>query len=205
MCNVVILSESALFRFSLDLIINTDNGVKIRDRDVSIVECSSLDNFIHSFALSEINIVILDTDGVPKEKQNIIFKKIRRTQGNILLLIFSRHEPDSNYYRSLSQVTRFIVSKKEPIDKIILMFNNLLLLTKNKSRASELGQGRKLEFELSPKEQEVMYLASLGLDYSDISQKMGVTRKTVSHYICRIRDKCQYKNSIDIFLQHNVI
>ncbi|WP_050540265.1 helix-turn-helix transcriptional regulator, partial [Yersinia rohdei] len=200
---VIIFSQSSLFLFSLQLIIRNNIDLDKRKDNITTKLFCSLDKFISQLDDSEKKIVIFDIDGISKTKQNIIFNKIKDMQNNASILIFCRYEADSLYFHTLSEVTRFVVSKSTPIIEISSIINKFILLAeKDNDEGTRLDPNIKSQPKLSKREKQVLHLASMGMDYQDISEHLNITRRTVSHYMSNIRDKYGYKKNFNLYFRY---
>ncbi|EEQ00935.1 hypothetical protein yrohd0001_39460 [Yersinia rohdei ATCC 43380] len=176
MSDVIIFSQSSLFLFSLQLIIRNNIDLDKRKDNITTKLFCSLDKFISQLDDSEKKIVIFDIDGISKTKQNIIFNKIKDMQNNASILIFCRYEADSLYFHTLSEVTRFVVSKSTPIIEISSIINKFILLAeKDNDEGTRLDPNIKSQPKLSKREKQVLHLASMGMDYQDISEHLNIT------------------------------
>lgn len=203
MSDVFIFSQSSLFLFSLQLIIRNNIDLDKRKDNITTKLFCSLDKFISQLDDSEKKIVIFDIDGISKTKQNIIFNKIKDMQNNASILIFCRYEADSLYFHTLSEVTRFVVSKSTPIIEISSIINKFILLAeKDNDEGTRLDPNIKSQPKLSKREKQVLHLASMGMDYQDISEHLNITRRTVSHYMSNIRDKYGYKKNFNLYFRY---
>ncbi|AJJ09481.1 bacterial regulatory s, luxR family protein [Yersinia rohdei] len=203
MSDVIIFSQSSLFLFSLQLIIRNNIDLDKRKDNITTKLFCSLDKFISQLDDSEKKIVIFDIDGISKTKQNIIFNKIKDMQNNASILIFCRYEADSLYFHTLSEVTRFVVSKSTPIIEISSIINKFILLAeKDNDEGTRLDPNIKSQPKLSKREKQVLHLASMGMDYQDISEHLNITRRTVSHYMSNIRDKYGYKKNFNLYFRY---
>ncbi|MGE4802915.1 helix-turn-helix transcriptional regulator [Yersinia hibernica] len=203
MSDVIIFSQSSLFLFSLQIIIR-NNLVLGGDKDkITTHLFSSYDKFLQQIDTNKGSIVIFDIDGITKENQSVIFSKINSQESNVPLIVFCQYEINSLYYQTLSEVTRFVISKTTSIVEITSIFNKLFLwIKKNNDDNTPLDLNVQSHPKLSKREKQVLYLASMGMDYQSISEHLNITRKTVSHYMSNIRDKYGYKRSSNVYFRY---
>ncbi|CNH31471.1 LuxR family transcriptional regulatory protein [Yersinia massiliensis] len=201
MIDVIIFSKSSLFIFSLQIIIH--NNMSVDKEKINTKLFNSFEKFNNQLDSNKINIVIFDIDGISKEKQNVIFDKVKHQDRNVHLLVFCQYEEDSLYYHTLSEVTRSVVSKTAPITEIASLFNKLLIwVSKNKDDNIPLDLSAQSQPMLSKREKEVLHLATMGMDYKSISEHLNISRKTVSHYMSNIRDKYGYKRNANVYFRY---
>lgn len=203
MSDVIIFSQSSLFLFSLQIIIRNNLDTRGNKDKITTHLFSSFDRFMNQLDTNKGNIVIFDIDGIAKENQSIIFNKINNQENNVPLIVFCQYEMDSLYYQTLTEVTRFVVSKTTPIAEIASIFNKIFIWIKKHNDDNTLLD---LNFQphpmLSKRERQVLYLTSMGMDYQSISEHLNITRKTVSHYMSNIRDKYGYKRNSNVYFRY---
>lgn len=193
--NIVLADDHEVILEGVNAILKSHSKLKVTAR---FSNSDSLLNYLSKF---HVDLILLDIDIPGADKLNLL-KKIKNNFPEIKVVIFTMHK-GMNY---------FLESKKIGADSYVLKSDSITFLPtvllkalKGEFYCSDelkifLAKKNKNEF-IKPKELEILSLIAQGLQYNEISIKIGKSEKTIEYYVYKLRKKYGVKNNVDLLLK----
>ncbi len=196
MIKVLIVDDDALIRDSLKMIINLDE-------ELEVVETCNNGEEAHKFCVNHhVDVVLMDIrmpicDGI------LGTKKIRTLSKDIKILILTTFKDDDYLFQALKNGAQGYLLKNTPSEKIRemikLVYSGTVLIHQeiadkltgmlNQDQEKDLS-----EYDLTPREQEIIRLVSDGLSNKEIAEKLYLGESTVKNYISNILFKLDLRD-----------
>lgn len=147
---------------------------------------------------NEVDLAILDLD-MPGAKNFELLKKLKENYPRIKIIIFTMHCGTQSFFQARKLGVDSYVLKSESITYLptIIMQTMKGIFYCSDELKAYLTQ-KKSEQKLKPLEFEILGFLALGLEYSEIAEKISKSEKTVEYYIYKLRKKYTANNNAEL-------
>jgi len=196
--HLLVADDHKLFRKSLIQLIGGFN--------LSFVfyEASDGVEVLNILASHRIDVVLLDIQ-MPVLNGIQVLKKIRQEKSDVKVIVLTQFEEESLAAHLLQLgANAFVYKRCEPAEleqaiRVVLKdghyYNEAVL---NALKLSITNAGHQINFEISPREFQVMSLLHDGKSNKDIAHVLGLTLRTIESYRKALMKKTQTKNAAEL-------
>lgn len=191
MIRIGIIEDNATLRKSLENLFNQTDGMSC------VISLGNLRNIVSDLGGSKPDIVLMDI-GLPDISGIEGVRTIKSNYPSVQVLMFTVFEDDEKIFEAISNGASGYLLKKTPSQEIIEAIQEL-----NKGGAPMSASiARKViqsfqspsfhnlkEYELTPREMEILYSLVDGLSYKKIAGKYSISISTVQTHISNIYQK----------------
>lgn len=198
MINVAIVEDNDTIREGLAVLINGTNGYKCVG---SFRDCES---FLLNLNTLDANVVLMDI-ALPGISGIEGIKKAKKIKPDIDILMLTIYEDSEKVFDALCEGACGYLVKKTPPLKLLEaikevyeggspMSSQIARQVITAFKESKSTKDENLEFELSPREKEVINLLAGGNNYQQIAEQLFISVDTVRHHIKNIYKKLHVHN-----------
>ena len=198
MINVAIVEDNDTIREGLAVLINGTNGYKCVG---SFRDCES---FLLTLNTLDANVVLMDI-ALPGISGIEGIKKAKKIKPDIDILMLTIYEDSEKVFDALCEGACGYLVKKTPPLKLLEaikevyeggspMSSQIARQVITAFKESKSTKVENLEFELSPREKEVINLLAGGNNYQQIAEQLFISVDTVRHHIKNIYKKLHVHN-----------
>lgn len=198
MINVAIVEDNDTIREGLAVLINGTSGYKCVG---SFRDCES---FLLTLNTLDANVVLMDI-ALPGISGIEGIKKAKKIKPDIDILMLTIYEDSEKVFDALCEgACGYLVKKTPPLkllDSIKEVYEGGSPMSSQIARQvitafkeSKSTKDENLEFELSPREKEVINLLAGGNNYQQIAEQLFISVDTVRHHIKNIYKKLHVHN-----------
>ncbi len=201
MINISIIEDIDEVRQGLKYLIDAD-------QDISVIRTySDAESFISSFPLLAVPDIILMDIGLPGMNGIEATKKIKKTYPEIDILILTIFEEEDKILNAIQAgATGYILKNTKPgelISQIKSIHTGGSPISPNVARKildefrKDTKVAEKKDYNLTPRESEILLAIVEGLTYREISERYGIASSTVKKHILHIYRKLEVNSKVE--------
>ncbi|MDI9220860.1 response regulator [Pantoea sp. EA-12] len=206
MKNVLIVDDHPVTRFALKLLLEKQN----------LVVVAEVNDGLQALVLVKKvrpDLLIIDID-IPSLNGIDVVQRIRNQGSDIAILVLSAKDSEHYIRRCASAGADGFISKRKELaelhDALSAMRRGYGYFPGARARRLMLAEAHSAQDKiatLTAREMDVMRYLAQGMKIVEIAKVMKISDKTISTYKCRMMEKLELKNMIDLYdftLQHNL-
>ncbi|MDX1957079.1 MAG: response regulator transcription factor [Leptospiraceae bacterium] len=189
---VVIVDDHPVSRIGLETVLSKSTDFEI----VSILQSTS--DLEKILTKNKIDFTLLDID-LPGTSGLEFLKKYRKNFPDTKFVLFTVHEGEGYYREAITYGANGYILKSEDIGKLTETLSSIkdgVFYTSNEFKKFQLENDSKPS--LTSKEHEVLVMLTSGLTAPEISDRLGITERTVYYYNNRLKEKFDAENLIEL-------
>ena len=190
MLKLAIVEDNNLLRKSLEILCNSTDGMKC------VASLSNLMNVVSVLGKAMPDVVLMDI-GLPNISGIEGVRTVKTNFPDMLIMMFTVFEDDDSIFEAIKSGASGYMLKKTPPEEIIEAIRELHRggapmspsIARRVIGAFQSQQAPVADYDLTVRENEILYALVDGLSYKKIADKYCVSVSTVRTHICHIYEK----------------
>ena len=191
MIQVGIIEDNTTLRNSLESLFNKTKGMKC------VVSLNNLLNVVSEVGHAKPDVILMDI-GLPHISGIEGVRTVKNNFPQILVLMFTVFDDDEKIFDAIRAGASGYLLKKTPPEEIVASIIDLYhggapmsasIARKVINSLQSDSPAAIKDFQLTPREKEILYSLVDGLSYKKIAEKYFVSISTIRTHICNIYDK----------------
>lgn len=191
MIKIGIVEDNHTLRHSLENLFNKSTGINC------VVSLNNLMNVVSEFAKASPDVILMDI-GLPDISGIEGVRTVKNNFPEMQVMMFTVFEDDDKIFAAIREGASGYLLKKTPPEQIVEAIRQLYeggapmspSIARKVIRAFQSQpSGVKEDFQLTPRETEILYSLVDGLSYKKTAEKYFVSISTIRSHICNIYKK----------------